>query len=98
MSIDFHEGPPGHPWRPIVPSYIMTPRTGLRAMIEAQSGRVGRRLAAIVAADMAGYSRLMGLDEVGTARTLREHRKVTRCPRGETRGSPREDHGRRRAT
>jgi class 3 adenylate cyclase len=26
---------------------------------------------------MAGYSRLMGLDEVGTARTLREHRKVT---------------------
>jgi len=42
-----------------------------------QPGRVGRRLAAIVAADVAGYSRLMGLDEVGTARTLREHRKVT---------------------
>jgi adenylate cyclase len=39
--------------------------------------RVGRRLAAIVAADVAGYSRLMGADEVGTARTLREHRKVT---------------------
>jgi TolB-like protein/class 3 adenylate cyclase len=39
--------------------------------------RVERRLAAIVAADVAGYSRLMGLDEVGTARTLREHRKVT---------------------
>jgi adenylate cyclase len=39
--------------------------------------RVGRRLAAIVAADVAGYSRLMGLDEVGTARTLREHRRVT---------------------
>jgi adenylate cyclase len=39
--------------------------------------RVGRRLAAIVAADVAGYSRLMGLDEVGTARTLREHRKIT---------------------
>jgi TolB-like protein/class 3 adenylate cyclase len=42
-----------------------------------QPVRVGRRLAAIVAADVAGYSRLMGLDEVGTARTLREHRKVT---------------------
>ena len=40
-------------------------------------GRVHRRLAAILAADVAGYSRLMGLDEVGTARTLREHRKVT---------------------
>jgi class 3 adenylate cyclase len=39
--------------------------------------RIGRRLAAIVAADAAGYSRLMGLDEVGTARTLREHRKIT---------------------
>src|SRR5215469_13435837 len=39
--------------------------------------RVGRRLAAIVAVDVAGYSRLMGVDEVGTARTLREHRKVT---------------------
>ena len=42
-----------------------------------QPSRVGRRLAAIVAADVAGYSRLMGLDEVGTARALREHRKVT---------------------
>jgi adenylate cyclase len=39
--------------------------------------RVGRRLAAIVAADVAGYSRLMGLDEVGTARTLREHRAAS---------------------
>src|SRR6516164_6346586 len=52
-------------------------RGGSRAMAEADPGRVGRRLAAIVAADVVGYSRLMGLDEVGTARTLREHRKVT---------------------
>jgi hypothetical protein len=29
-----------------------------------------------LAADVAGYSRLMGVDEVGTARTLREHRVV----------------------
>jgi len=42
-----------------------------------QPNRVERRLAAIVAADVVGYSRLMGLDEVGTARTLREHRKAT---------------------
>jgi class 3 adenylate cyclase len=55
----------------------MPPRTDLRVMAEAHIGRVGRRLAAIVAADVAGYSRLMGLDEVGTARTLREHREVT---------------------
>src|SRR4249919_1945942 len=45
--------------------------------MEQQLGRIGRRLAAIVAADVVGYSRLMGLDEVGTARTLREHRAVT---------------------
>src|SRR5215813_13774771 len=45
-------------------------------MEQEKPARVGRRLAAIVAADVAGYSRLMGLDEVGTARTLREHRKV----------------------
>src|SRR6202008_900532 len=46
-------------------------------MEQEQPGRVGRRLAGIVAADVVGSSRLMGLNEVGTARTLREHRKVT---------------------
>ena len=46
-------------------------------MEQGQPPRIERRLAAIVAADVAGYSRLMGLDEVGTARALREHRKVT---------------------
>src|SRR5215831_1117376 len=35
-----------------------------------------RRLAAILAADIAGYSRLMGVDEVGTAQALREHRSA----------------------
>src|SRR6202051_1836143 len=45
-------------------------------MVQAQS-RIGRRLSAIVAADVAGYSRLMGFDEAGTARALREHRVVS---------------------
>src|SRR5262252_2953013 len=36
-----------------------------------------RRLAAILAADIAGYSRLMGLDEMGTVQALREHRSAT---------------------
>ena len=36
---------------------------------------VERRLAAIVATDVAGYSRLMGLDEVGTLRALKGHRE-----------------------
>src|SRR3954454_12261965 len=35
---------------------------------------VNRRLAAILAADVVGYSRLMEADEAGTARTLSEHR------------------------
>ena len=35
---------------------------------------VTRRLVAVFAADVEGYSRLMGLDEAGTARTLHEHR------------------------
>src|SRR5438046_7312755 len=50
---------------------------GARLMQQDQPSRVGRRLAAVLAADVVGYSRLMGLDEVGTARTLREHRAVT---------------------
>ena len=33
-----------------------------------------RRLAAIVSADVVGYSRLMGVDEVGTLAALRAHR------------------------
>ena len=37
--------------------------------------RVDRRLAAIFAADIAGYSRLMGVDEEGTLRQLKAHRK-----------------------
>jgi class 3 adenylate cyclase len=36
--------------------------------------RVERRLAAILAADVAGYSRLMGNDEVGTLNALKAHR------------------------
>jgi class 3 adenylate cyclase/pimeloyl-ACP methyl ester carboxylesterase len=37
--------------------------------------RIERRLAAILAADVAGYSRLMGDDEVGTLRALQTHRR-----------------------
>src|SRR6267142_2662655 len=37
--------------------------------------RVERRLAAILAADIAGYSRLMGADEVGTLTALKSHRR-----------------------
>ena len=36
--------------------------------------RVQRRLAAILAADVVGYSRLMGEDETGTLSALKKHR------------------------
>ena len=39
-----------------------------------ESVRVQRRLAAILSADVAGYSRLMGDNEVATIRTLSEYR------------------------
>lgn len=39
------------------------------------SGRVERRLATVLAADVAGYSRLMGADEVGTLAALKAHRR-----------------------
>ena len=37
--------------------------------------RVERKLAAILAADVAGYSRLMGADEEGTLARLKAHRR-----------------------
>ncbi|MBV8361414.1 MAG: adenylate/guanylate cyclase domain-containing protein, partial [Deltaproteobacteria bacterium] len=42
--------------------------------VEAHS--VERKLAAIFAADVEGYSRLMGQDEVGTLRTLNRYRAI----------------------
>jgi len=41
-----------------------------------QSGRVERRLAAILSADVSGYSRLMGEDDEATLRTLSEYREL----------------------
>jgi len=38
--------------------------------------RVERRLAAVHAADVAGFGRLMGADQAGAARRLREHREA----------------------
>jgi TolB-like protein/class 3 adenylate cyclase len=52
------------------------------------SERVERRLTAILAADVAGYSRLMGADEEGTLAQLRAHRRALIDPKIE------EHHGR----
>jgi len=43
--------------------------------------RTNRKLAAILAADVVGYSRLMGADEEGTLAQLRGHRRALMMPR-----------------
>ena len=42
--------------------------------------RVNRRLAAVLAADVVGYSRLMGADEAGTLAALKRHREAVFDP------------------
>jgi adenylate cyclase len=42
--------------------------------------RVNRKLAAILAADVVGYSRLMGADEAGTLSALKQHRQTVFDP------------------
>src|SRR5688500_15866506 len=44
--------------------------------MDRQEHRMERRLVAIFAADVAGYSRLMSKDEVETLRTLNAHRQI----------------------
>src|ERR1700748_1377605 len=47
-----------------------------RCSPERQGGDMERRLAAIVCADVAGYSRMMGTDEEGTHATFKAHRSA----------------------
>jgi len=54
---------------------LVTARRGLGAAV-AEGQVVERKLAAIFAADVAQYSRLMGLDEIGTLRRLQAYRAI----------------------
>ena len=49
-------------------------------------GEVSRKLVAVFAADVEGYSRLIGADEVGTLRGLTERRAILDKLIGEHRG------------
>src|SRR5215470_508863 len=53
---------------------LLHSRRFLRGLLMAED-RVDRRLAAIFAGDIAGYSRLMGADEEGTLSRLNAHRR-----------------------
>jgi adenylate cyclase len=71
--------------RAFVDRGIIDHRGGSR---EAVAAATTRRLAAILAADVAGYSRLMGADEEGTLNRLKAHRRELVDPK------IREHHGR----
>jgi adenylate cyclase len=57
---------------PAIPLYF---KEEVASGVSMAEDRVDRRLAAIWAGDIAGYSRLMGVDEEGTLRQLKAHRK-----------------------
>src|SRR5712671_2667821 len=61
-------------YRPSLPCPVGVYSTWEDRTLEAH--RVERKLSAIFAADVEGYSRLMGLDEVGTLRTLTAYRVI----------------------
>src|ERR1700754_2211397 len=54
---------------PLIEGKFKAPRIGRG------SGAMQRRLAAVLAADVSGYSRLMGADEIGTLGALKAHRR-----------------------
>src|SRR5262245_64210657 len=65
--------PPGQA-APVVGYASVTPHNRTRPMSDSPaSPKVSRRLAAILAADIAGYSALMGVDDVRTVHDLKGH-------------------------
>jgi class 3 adenylate cyclase len=73
MSRNAHEVPVSQPEQTLSPATATTAN-------EPQE-HVERKLAAILAADVVGYSRLMGLDEEGTLERLKEHRRALFDPK-----------------
>ena len=58
-----------------IPDHKLSSKTQVSGRVLMDEARAERRLAAIMAGDIAGYSRLMGIDEEGTLRQLKAHRK-----------------------
>src|SRR5262249_5622966 len=66
-------------WWPVPASLWGVITIGLQTRVVTRTAmpeRQSRRLAAILAADIAGYSALMGADEARTVRDLKEHQAV----------------------
>jgi len=73
---------PSIPGRPVPasPARCYHVRPGLQRRAALARKPVERRLTAILAADVAGYSRLTGIDEEGTHARLKEHLRVVVDP------------------
>src|SRR6476620_5548048 len=67
-------------WRCRLPPGLAANMPTNRADLFMAEGHVSRRLAAILAADVVGYSRLMGADEAGTLSALKRHREAVFDP------------------
>jgi len=65
----------------LVGSCYHAPALPNRSAVLSTVERVERRLTAILAADVAGYSRLMGADEEGTLAQLKAHRRALIDPK-----------------
>jgi TolB-like protein/class 3 adenylate cyclase len=65
-----------HPSDIVASFHLQQPLSGAWMEQDGPEPRIERRLAAILAADVVGYSRLMGLDEEGTLQALKGHRKA----------------------
>jgi adenylate cyclase len=84
--LDPHSGDPTQPWDRLtngsqiwlkaLGSGVRSGYTRLGRSGTLEAHRVERKLSAIFAADVEGYSRLMGRDEVGTLRTLTAYRVI----------------------
>ena len=68
----------------------------ISAMATSGQDRIERRLAAILAADVAGYSRLTGVDEEGTHVQLQAHLRALVDPKVARTPWPRRQEHRRR--
>lgn len=77
MKSGFHS--PAHGSGPAKPGVLLCSERSQGQRILAGEG-IQRRLAAVLAADVAGYGRLMNVDEEGTLARLRELKKVVADP------------------
>src|SRR5262249_5874545 len=78
--VDLGAANEGHASRLLAEGTVLIWPPRIREILEMTEGpekaKVPRRLAAILAADIAGYSALMGADEAATVRDLKAHQAV----------------------